>query len=136
MYESGCINKSCSRSGAVEEHYYPSQHSPMQTCSECGIQETQYISQFGIVFTGSLGKYTDRSVPGWEEHHANDGAHFAYAKNTPDGKPRAVWIDSLDKQRDFCRQEGLVNPKDNPSQVSVNEEGRNLTGRGMPGQWA
>lgn len=126
-YEYGCL-----KCGATQERYVPRFTTPNPPCEDpaCGGETAKLVSGFAIIFTGPLtAKYNDRTLEG-----AHQEGHWATALRTPDGKPKAVWIDSFQAQREFCRAEGLVNPKDLPSHAEATSD-KKLSGRGMPGAW-
>ena len=99
---------SCSQCGAVQERYLSRAENPDPPCEieSCGGETRRLISRFGIVWCGDMSRYTDRSLEVQGKDHRS-GSHWATAMRTPDGKPRQVLIDSMQKQADFCRSEGL-----------------------------
>ncbi len=80
-----------------------------------------------------MSRYTDKKLEVQGRDHRADG-HFATAIRTQDGKPKQVYIDSMQKQRDFCKAEGLINPKDLPTNAEATSD-KKLSGAGLPGQW-
>ncbi len=101
-------------------------------CGDCGNQTVRLISPFAIVFTGAITtRYNDKS----KENGEIEG-HWAYrVRSSISGQPEAVWIDSWQKQKDFCREEGLINPKELPTNAEVSTDGKKLQSAGMPGAW-
>lgn len=131
LYESACASNVCVEFARPVEWRASTWETPDPSCVECGGPTKRMISQFGIVFTGPLtAKYNDPKAD-----NAHQEGHYAWrTKNTKDGKPEMVWIDSFDAQREHCRSEGLVNPKDlGPGEVGG--DGKTLSTRGMPGCW-
>lgn len=120
LFEFGC--PSCE---TVEEHYLPLASSADPNCERCGAATKRMISRFGIVFTGPItSKYNDKTLDGGHLE-----GHYAY---TRDSKP--VWIDSFQAQKEFCKQNGFINPKDiGPAEVSA--DGKSVSTRGLPGSW-
>lgn len=131
VYEHACSASTCVRYAMVTENYFSRSTAEMPQCAACGNREVKLISNFGVVFTGPLtAKYNER---GSENPHQE--GHWAFKKNTKDGIPKPVWISDFDAQRRFCKEEGLVNPKDIPTHAEVSDDGKKLNSRGMPGCW-
>ena len=78
-------------------------------CPECGKQMRRLPSKFRVVWTGPLSsKYNDSKLPG-----AHLEGHWAYKlRNTRDGKPEKVWIDTWQKRKEYMKSEGLVGIED------------------------
>ena len=77
-------------------------------------------------------RYNDKKIGG---HHVE--GHFAVQKKTLDGKERTVWIDSWEKQKQFCKEEGLVLPSDLPTTPTLRAgNNKEWSTMGMPGAWA
>lgn len=122
--------------GHVTEHYLHRHDSPNPPCDRCGGETNRLpASRFGITFTGEITKkYLDSSKEGYDQ--ASSGAHWVYEKKGPDGEPLAVprrrLISTFQEQADYCKQEGLHNPKDcGPGEM--NSDGTAMRGYGMPG---
>lgn len=133
LKESVCINPACSRRGLVEEHYYSRTDSQIQSCAECGTPERQIPSRFNVPFLGPMtARYNDKKIPG-----AHVEGHWATRKRTLDGRERMEWIDSWDKQKQFCKEEGLILPSDLPSTPTLKSgSGKEWSTVGMPGSWS
>jgi putative FmdB family regulatory protein len=123
----------CDKDGSVNEHYLSSHDKPNPPCDHCGGETMRVISGFNVVFTGPITKkYND---PNADNAHVE--GHWSWETKGPGGekiKPRPVFIDSFQAQREFCRREGLVNPKD-IGPVEVGSDGKSSSSRGMPGCW-
>lgn len=104
----------------------------VKPCPTCGSALFRLVSRFGIVWTGHLTtKYNDKRS---EDYHQE--GHWAYrVRSSQSGEPEPVWIDSFQKQKEFCKEEGLVNPKDLPTNADISADGRKLRSQGMPGSW-
>ncbi len=95
------------------------------------------ISGFSAIWTKNISDYGDPH----RESYAKDakrGGHWEYRKHsegaTPE-KPIPVFIDSRQKQKEFVRAEGLIDPNE-IGEVSMDSEGRSFSsGAGMPGSW-
>lgn len=129
IYESYC--RECTR---IKEwysgHFADIHENPF---CECGEPMIRVASRFGVIFTGAITtKYNDRSA----ENYHQEG-HWAYrVKSSKTGHPEPVWIESFQQQKEFCKQEGLVNPSELPK-MEADSEGkfRSNAGVGMPGTW-
>lgn len=122
----------CEKCGAEQERYVPRFASPNPPCEDaaCDGETVKLVSGFAIIFTGPLtARYNDRNLEG-----AHSEGHWATRLRTVSGEPEPVWIDSWQAQREFCKSEGLVNPKDLPSNAEASSD-RKLSGSGMKGQW-
>lgn len=134
IYENACRNGSCPVYGAAFEWYAHSHDKPDPVCEMCGTTTGRMISTFSVVWAAPMSKYDNK---GSQQQRATD-AHVAWRINSsrrPDGKPEKVIIDSISKQREYCRDEGLRNPTDINPNSSVSSDGRKLYTSGMPGQW-
>ena len=89
------------------------------------------MSTFAVVFTGALtARYNDKRL----ENSHQDG-HVAWERDAT-GKPHPVHIETFDQQRDFCKRNHLMNPKDAPTNYEVAEDGRKVMNtRGLPGSY-
>lgn len=128
MFEFGCV--AC---GGYQERYLPRASSPNPTCEDpaCGGETQRLISGFAITFTGIMygSKYNDKT-----KEFAHQDGHWVTEKKTVDGKPRPRFLETFQDQAQYCKQEGLVNPKDLPTNAESTGD-RHLSGRGMPGAW-
>jgi len=116
------------------EHYYSRSNSPMCECETCGLETKKLISGFAVVFCGVIvgSKYGDKSVEGNDT--TKDG-HWAWRRRSgKNGKPEKCQINTFQEQREFCKAEGLVNPKD-IGPMEVHSDGVGASTRGMPGAW-
>lgn len=122
----------CRACGSVQERYLSRASSPNPDCEDaaCGGDTERLVSPFAIAFCGLItAKYNDKTKEGGHK----DG-HWATALRTPDGKPKPVFIETFQQQKEFCRQEGLVNPKELSSHMEATSD-RKISGAGMPGAW-
>lgn len=133
IYEERCQNRECRRAGYQKEHYVPHYTEVTDACPHCGRPMARMASRFGVVFTGPItAKYND---PKAENPHQE--GHWAYrVRSSSTGHPEPVFIESFEQQRAFCKEEGLVNPKDVPN-LDASPDGKLATnaGCGMPGAW-
>jgi len=89
------------------------------------------ISAFAVCFTGPLtAKYNRGDLEGSHQ----EGQFQWRKKGTKSGKPELVKLETFQDQREFCKAEGLVNPKD-VGNWEVGSDGKSLQTRGIAGQW-
>ena len=132
IYEYACENDKCYHFGRRKQSLLKSFSSPDPCCPKCGTQlRRSSVSQFSVVFSKPMSAYDQKTSQGG----GVDG-HWAWRKNTESGKPERVWIDSFAAQREFCRQEGLINPTDINPNCFANQDGTRMETAGIPGQWA
>lgn len=132
IYENVCRNEGCEKYGKVFEWYAPRHDSANPLC-QCGQTTCRCISPFQVVFTGALtAKYNDPKL-----EHAHQEGHWAYrvrSSRNADGSPEPVFIDTFEKQKEFCRDEGLINPKD-VGPMHISSDGKQVQNQGLPGCW-
>lgn len=95
-------------------------------CPTCGGPTSRQYHPVAAIWSKSLSSYGDRS----KETFAKDdkaGGHWTFEKSSAEavekGRPIPVFLDSPQKQREYCKREGLVNPKDLPSNLTVAANG-------------
>ena len=95
---------------------------------DCGEPMTQLFSPFGIVFTGVLSgtKYKESSLNGYGQ----DG-HWAWEKATDHSPAKPVFIETFQQQKEFCKRNGLVNPKE-VGRLEAGSDGKSLSTSGLP----
>ena len=113
-----CVTEDCKNAGYIDEQFFHPREDYPPICTGCYQQMERIASSFGVIWTGGLeAKYNDRSIEGGYK----DGAHWAVRKRGLDGQPlkapEPTYIDSWQKQAEYCKAEGLVNPKDLPSKA-------------------
>lgn len=131
--EFACPTEGCAEHGIVREGYFRNSD-PDPNCATCGTAQQVQISRFGIVWTGPLTtRYNDRRLEG-----SHVEGHWQYSRQTLDGKPKAVWIDSVQKSKEFAKAEGLVSPfsQNAPAlNMEISGDGKSATTQGQPGCW-
>ena len=120
----------CESNGLVRESYLRKFESPDPNCPECGQpMERQIVSRVSVCWARPLGHY---DAPGSQ---MGGDSHVVYRKNSSrSGNPEPVVIDSIQKQREFCRDEGLINPTDLNPNARAGDDGK-LATSGVKGQW-
>lgn len=122
----------CSKCGSISEHYIPTLSSPNPSCDNCGSDTERLPPLFGIVWCRDLCEYDDPRMEG-----AGAPTHTVWrvrSTRRPDGSPEPVQIRTPKEQADYCKEEGLYNPKELPSVSYISKDGKRMSGRGMPGQ--
>lgn len=131
--EFACSTEGCPEHGVVRENYFRTSD-PDPNCGACGTVQQVQISRFGIVWTGPLTtRYNDSKLEG-----AHVEGHWQYSRQTLNGKPKPVWIDSVQKSKEFAKSEGLVSPfsLNAPSGgMEISSDGKSATTQGMKGSW-
>jgi len=81
---------------------------PVENCEACGNPRYKAISSFGIVNTGLISRYNDKT-----KDYANLPGTWQMETDPKTGKRNVpVWIETLQEQREFCKRENLHNPGD------------------------
>lgn len=135
LYETFCASEDCSRYGVVEEHYFPSFSSEMPIC-QCGNMERKAISRFGAIWTKGISDYCDPSKEYYDKRKS-EGGHWVTrtrSSRNADGSPEREFITSVQQQRAYCRDEGLI-PPDEVGTFSVGKDGQTINSGGLPGSW-
>lgn len=130
-----CFDFLCAACGFTEERYLKLASYPDPKCGYCGEPMHRVPARFAMPFSGSISaRYLDKSLEGG---NAKDGSHWAWEKPGPDGKERAVRIETFQQQKEFAKRNGLFNPSsaNSPTNVEINESGTKLSGAGLKGQW-
>ncbi len=134
LFESQCASPDCRH---IAEWYAHTRETPDPKCQECGGETKRLISRFAAIYTKPISEYGD---PGKETYAADikRGGHWQVRKHseggTPD-KPVPVFIDSVQKQREFVKAENLYDPSD-VAMMQVDGSGQKcLTPMGQAGTW-
>jgi hypothetical protein len=134
LFDHVCDSTECVRRGEIEEHYFRHASDPEPLCASCGVPQRRLLSLVNPVFVGEItARYNDKSS---EKPH--EEGHWAYRKRSTrnaDGSPERVRISTWQQQKEYCKAEGLVNPKELPSNVSMGADGKSMKSNGLPGQW-
>lgn len=127
--------------GHRQEHFFhatESQTVEQTTCDRCGgaSQRVQEIVKApAVVWTGPINsRYRDRDKEGYYGTTANGDGMVQYTRNTPDGKPKPVYLEDWSAVKNFCKSEGLVDPRECGRNMTVGEDGKQLSyDKGAPG---
>jgi predicted nucleic acid-binding Zn ribbon protein len=122
----------CEGCHKIEEHFR--HRADDMTAPECcGKPMRQLISTFGIVFCGDLNRYND---PAKENLNQADGGHYQWrVRSSRSGYPERVLIRTRQEQKEFVRDEGLVDPADIAPNSQISDDGKKMSSQGLPGCW-
>jgi predicted nucleic acid-binding Zn ribbon protein len=131
IFENMCRQEGCEAAGDPFEWYAATRDKPDPICARCGSSTVRLISSFAVVFTGAITKkYND---PKLENYHQE--GHTAWRRrSSKSGKPEPVRIETFEDQRRFCKEEGLVDPRET-GPLEAAADGRTSSSRGLPGCW-
>jgi len=110
IWEADCVNAEC---GYKAEYYSPGGRQEERSCPRCGSpMKRKDVHAFAVVRTGPVGgKYAGKHKESYYE-----SGHIAWrVRSSRSGKPEPIWIDTWEKQKQFCKEEGLYNPWEVPS---------------------
>lgn len=130
LLEGVCQSETCRAFGYKQEHFY--HHVDVQElnrCDFCGGPTARAISTFNVVFTGAItARYNDRNL-----ENSHEEGHTVWGRDK-DGKAFSKRIETWQDQKEWCREQGLANPKDHGKNMSVAEDGKAvLSPMGLPG---
>lgn len=131
MYENGCTSSECPAYKIPIEHFFSSQNAAPPPCEKCGGPSRRMVSQVNVIWGKPMGQYGDKTK---ERYYADFEGHHVMGKNERTGKPEKIYIDSIQKQREYCKREGLLMPSD-VGPVEIHKDGIGTTSNGLPGQW-
>jgi len=90
------------------------------------------VSSFGVIWARPFSFYNDKA-----KDNSQLDEHTVWRKRSTrraDGQPEIVRITNFQEQAQYCKEEGLVNPRDLPTNAEPSRDGTKLTSAGMPGQ--
>lgn len=113
IYESYCSNEQCAK---YEEPFeWMGLHCDCDPfCKVCGYITTRMVSRFAVTFTGvmSASKYNVDTPGGNPAERHMDGHWVTRKRSSKTGKPEREFITTFEQQAKYCKEEGLVNPRD------------------------
>lgn len=121
------IDFRCSQGHHFEAFFHPSQAATVEqypcVCGSLGYRCHEILQAPAVVWTGPIGqRYRDKDKAGF---HQPDGM-VQYTRNTPDGKPRPVHLESWSDVKNFCKAEGCADPRSMGRNMTVGEDGKTL----------
>ncbi len=96
--------------------------SPLPACPQCGRAMQRMVSAPAVIWSKPMSAYGDRSKEGFAKQDKS-GGHWAMEKRD-DGSVGRCFIDSEQKNREYCKRNHLIRPSDLPSNLSVAKDGR------------
>lgn len=92
-------------------------------CPECGAATERSYFAVAAIWTKPMGAYAD---PKSENYHQQQkaGGHWTMETDKESGKVSKTFIDSPQKQTEYCRRNGLVDPKNVASNLKVAADGK------------
>lgn len=92
-------------------------------CPTCGGATERGFFPVASIWTKALGDYGDkRSENYYQQKQA--GGHVALETDKDSGAVRKVWLDTPQAQASYCKRNGLIDPKNLPSNLSVAADGK------------
>lgn len=134
--ELACVNPDCPAVGVRREWFQRTQETPNPVC-QCGWQFEQKISRFSAIWTRNIEAYGSKNKETYYQDQARGGHWFARKRSGggTEDKPKWEFIDSVQKQRSVCREEGVIPPDQLPSTMDVSDDGMSAKTQGLPGSW-
>lgn len=136
IFEDVCAVEGCKEYANVNEMFYHHKPEHPPKCKACGSENKWVISTFGIVWAKPLGDYADTSKEYGDKQQAEGGHWVTRVRSSrlANGDPERVFLRTIQEQREYCREEGLV-PPDEVGQVEIHRDGKQYSSRGLPGCW-
>lgn len=116
------FENACRDCGVVIELVAQKIDSPLPACPQCSAVMERLVSAPAVVWTKPMAAYGSKNLEGFRSQE-KAGGHWAMEKSE-DGKVSRTFIGSPQAQTDFCRRNKLVDPKNIPSNLAVNADGR------------
>lgn len=94
-------------------------------CPKCGGATERGYYAIQSIWTKPLAAYGDpKSENFYQQQQA--GGHVSLETDKDTGAVRKVFIDTPQKQTEYCRRNGLLDPKNLPSNMSISADGRSF----------
>jgi hypothetical protein len=121
------------------EWYAHTRETPDPACASCGGPTKRCVSNFSVCWTKPLHEYGDPNRETYHKDIKNEG-HLVARKRSGGGtmdEPKFERIATVQQQRAYCREEGLVPPDQLPSgEMRISEDGKSVASTmGEPGAW-
>jgi hypothetical protein len=91
------------------------------TCS--GPTERNYYA-VAAIWTKGIASYGDQKSENFHKQQ-RDGGHWTMETDET-GKVSKTFISTQQQNRDYCRRNGLINPNDIPSNISIAKDGKSF----------
>lgn len=96
-------------------------------CPTCAGPTSRNYFPVAAIWTKALASYGDKSK---ETYHkdARAGGHWSLESKSDRaveaGKPIKVFLETPQQQAEYCKREGLVNPKELPNNLTIAKDGK------------
>ncbi len=117
------FDNACRVCGVVLELVAQKLDSPLPACPQCGLTMERLVSAPAVVWTKPMASYGSKNVEGFAKQE-KDGGHWTLETDKESGKVSRTFIGSHADQKNYCRRNGLMNPSDLPSNLTVAKDGR------------
>ena len=127
----------CPAYGQRRETFLRSHADPNPICPECKGATSRLVSSPNVCWAKPLGAYDNKKLLEEQKQLPADG-HWAWKKRSSrnaDGSPERVWVDSRQKQLEYIKSEGLIDPMDVVAMDGPDSDGMRTSSRGNTGSW-
>ena len=131
LLEGICEDRRCAAYRYKQEHFYHHWDAePLNPCSICGGPTVRVMSAFNVVFSGVISaRYNDRKL-----ENAHKDGHTVYERDPITRKVTPLHITTFQQQADYCKRNGLLNPKEIGKNYEVESDGKTIKSpMGLPG---
>jgi predicted nucleic acid-binding Zn ribbon protein len=132
IYGYTCQNKDCADAGIEKDKFFKSaSQEVLPDCPVCAAKMAKAISAPNVVFARPFSYYDDPNAQqGGKDYHVAYRIHSSRS-----GQPEPVIIDSFQKQREFCREEGVRNPADINPNARMGDDGKHMITNEGKSRW-
>lgn len=92
-------------------------------CPTCTGPTQRAYFPVAAIWTNGIAAYGDRKSEGFHRQQ-RDGGHIALETDKDTGAVRKCFIDTPQAQSEYCKRNGLVDPKNIPSNLSIAKDGK------------
>ncbi len=92
-------------------------------CPECGGSTERGYFPVAAIWTKGIAAYGDPKSEGFYKQQ-KAGWHWTLEADKETGKVSKVFIETPKQQADYCKRNGLLNPKDLPNNLTVAKDGK------------
>lgn len=132
IYGYTCQNEDCADAGVEKDKFFKNAAQEVAPdCPVCASKMQRAICAPNVVFARPFSFYDDKNA-----QCRGQDSHIAYrVHSSKSGKPEPVLIDSFQKQRDYCREEGVRNPGDLNPNSRFGEDGKSMITNEGKSRW-
>ena len=92
-------------------------------CPTCAGPTQRAYFPVAAIWTKGIAEYGDKRSENFHKQQ-RDGGHVSLETDKDSGAVRKVFIDTPQAQREYCKRNNLLNPKDLPSNLSIAKDGK------------